>query len=82
MDVHKRISEPELGFLTCTLPIALLKAVTYTFSDFIIFYSFGLFAFSRAAPVAHGGSQPRGLIGAAAAGLHHSHSTVGSKPSL
>ena len=31
-----------------------------------------LFIFSRAAPTACGGSQARGQIGAAAAGLHHS----------
>ena len=33
----------------------------------------------RATPMAYGSSQARGLIGAAAAGLHHSHSNVGSK---
>ena len=41
-----------------------------------------LFFFFRAALAAHGGSQARGLIGAAAAGLRHSHSNVESKPSL
>ena len=41
-----------------------------------------LFAISWAAPVAYGGSQARGLIGAIAAGLHHSHSNVGSYPHL
>ena len=39
---------------------------------------FFFFVFFRAAPVAHGGSQARGLSGAAAAGLSHSHSNVGS----
>ena len=39
---------------------------------------FYLFAFSRAAPTAFGGSQARGLIRAVAAGLHHSHSNAGS----
>ena len=38
--------------------------------------------FSRATPVAHGGSQARGLIGAGAAGLHQSHSNAGSEPCL
>ena len=33
------------------------------------FFFFGLFAFSRAAPAAYGGSQARGLIGAIAASL-------------
>ena len=44
---------------------------------FLLF--FGLF---RAAPVAYGGSQARGLIGAAAAGLPQSHSNAGSEPYL
>ena len=38
--------------------------------------------FFKATPVAHGGSQARSQIRAAAAGLHHSHSDVGSKPRL
>ena len=33
----------------------------------------------RAAPTAHGSSQPRGRIGAAAAGLQHSHSNAGAE---
>ena len=40
----------------------------------MIFFFFGLFAFSRATPTAYGGSQARGLIGVVAASLHHSHS--------
>ena len=40
---------------------------------------FCLFAFSRAVPAAYGGSQARGLIRAADASLHHSHSNVGSE---
>ena len=47
-----------------------------------IYFSFGVFAFSRAAPAAYGGSQARGLIGAVAAGLHQSHSNAGSEPRL
>ena len=47
------------------------------FLSFFLFFCF--FAFSRAAPVAHGGSQARGLIGAVAAGLCHSHSNAGSQ---
>jgi len=39
-------------------------------------------SFLRAAPSAYGGSQARGLIGAGAAGLHHSHSNEGSEPRL
>ena len=40
------------------------------------------FLFFRAAPAAYRGSQARGLTGAAAAGLRHSHSNVGSEPRL
>ena len=42
------------------------------------FFFFCLFVSSRAAPVAHGGSQVRGQIRAIAIGLHHSHSNTGS----
>ena len=41
-----------------------------------------LFTFPRAAPMANGDSQARGLIGAVATGLHHSHSDAGSKQHL
>ena len=44
------------------------------------FFFFCLFAFSRAAPMAYGGSQ--GRIGAVAASLLQSHSNVGSEPRL
>ena len=43
---------------------------------------FGLFCLFRATPVAYGGSQARGRIGAIAGGLHYSHSNAGSKPFL
>ena len=43
---------------------------------------FFVFCLFWAAPVAYGGSQARGLIRATAAGLRHSHSSVGSKPRL
>ena len=47
------------------------------------YFSFSFcFVFSRPAPVAYGGSQARGLIKAAAVGLHQSHSDEGSKPCL
>ena len=51
-------------------------------SSFFFFFFFGLFAISRATPVAYGGSQARGLFGTVAAGLHQSHSNVGSEPCL
>ena len=49
--------------------------------EVISFFFFFLLVF-RAALTVYGGSQARGRIGAVAACLHHSHSNVGSKPSL
>ena len=46
------------------------------------FILFCPFAFSRASPMAYGGSQARGPVRAAAASLHHGHSNVGSEPHL
>ena len=46
---------------------------------YFLFFVFSLF---RAASAAYGGSQARGLIGAVATSLHHSHSNVRSKPRL
>ena len=43
------------------------------------FFSFCLF---RDSPKAYGVSQARGLIGAVATSLHHSHSNAGSQPRL
>ena len=49
----------------------------------LIFFSFfDLFAISRAALAAYGGSQARGLIRAVATGLRQSHSNAGSEPHL
>ena len=45
------------------------------------FFFFFFFCLFRATPMAYGSFQARGLI-AAAAGLHHSHSYVGSEPYL
>ena len=43
-----------------------------------LFIYFCLYAISWATPMAYGGSQARGLIGAVATALHHSHSNTGS----
>ena len=51
----------------------------HSFTFIYLFIYFCLFAFSRAALVAHGDSQARGLIGAVATGLHQSHSNMGSE---
>ena len=62
-----------LGLCTCHLKCP--------YSNLLAFQS-QLFFYFRACPMAYGGSQARGQIGASAAGLHHSHSKAGSEPSL
>ena len=52
--------------------IALAYQHDYIFSTLTLFFVF--LSFSRATPMAYGGSQ--------AAGLHHSHSNMGPKPCL
>ena len=47
-------------------------------NSLIVFKFNTLFCFFRNAPAAYRGSQARGLIGAAAAGLQHSHSNARS----
>jgi len=54
----------------------------FFFFFFFLNFIFCLFVFSRAALVAYGGSQVRGLIGAVAASLHHSHNNARSEPCL
>ena len=49
---------------------------------FFLFIYFAFLGFFRAAPAAFGGSQARGLIRAAAAGLYHGHSNAGSEQPL
>ena len=71
-------TEPEssrvlVGFVTAEPQRELSVAAFYFFLLYFILF----FAFSRAAPAAHGGSQAWGPIGTAAAGLHHSHSNAG-----
>ena len=55
-----------------------LKKQGFSVCFFVCFF----FLLFRAVPTAYGVSQARSLIGATAAGLHHSHSDAGSKPSL
>ena len=54
--------------------------LTSPFSSILTVHS-TVFVF-RATPAAYGSSQARGQTGAAAAGLHHSHSNVGSEARL
>ena len=52
------------------------------FFYFLFFNFFCLFAFSRAAPMAYGVSQARGLIRAVAASLRRSHRKASATPQL
>ena len=52
-----------------------------SFFLFLFFFYFFLL-FLWASPVAYEGSQARNPVGAVAAGLHQSHSNVGSKPRI
>ena len=60
----KKVSTFELKEQNIIQSIEKLRS---TFPNFVVFFFFGLFAFSKATPTAYGGSQPRGLIGAVAA---------------
>ena len=54
--------------------LATFRAVYFLCSFFCLFVC--LFAFSRAPPMAYGGSQARGPVGAVATSLHYSHSNA------
>ena len=65
---------------TCIDAFIIIQCLSLSLS-FVIDFVFFLFSLLfRATPTAYGGSQARGQIGAIAAGLHHSHSNVGSEP--
>jgi len=49
---------------------------------FIFLFIFVFLPFLGPLPAAYGGSQARGLIGAVATGLRHSHSNARSEPHL
>lgn len=57
-----------------------VKFIALFFLSLSFFFSFPLLFGD--APTTCGGSQPGGLVRATAAGLHRSHSNVGSKPRL
>ena len=87
---HRGIENKILNVL-CFLAVTLLRQCMYFITGVHIYlYWYFFFCcccsflsfFLRAAPTAYGGFQARGPIGAAAAGLHHSHSKAGSEPHL
>ena len=71
-----------MDVLRCVYPFIHPLMDVWVVAVVFVFVFFRLFAISWAAPVAYGGSQVRGRIGAIAAGLHHSHSSARSKPRL
>ena len=54
----------------------------FYFIPYRILFFYFIFCLFRAAPSTYEGSQARGRIGPTAAGLHHSHSIMGSDPHL
>ena len=56
--------------------------VTFYWQNPIVYVGGHFCYFFRGAPVAYGGFQSMGLIRAAAASLHHSHSNMGSESCL
>ena len=66
-----------LGLKGLVLEVELQREERAYFGFFC--FLFCLFVFTRAAPMAYGGSQTRSLIGAVAAGLRQSHSNTRSK---
>ena len=60
-------------------PNIVISQVFLISSVHILGFFYFLFCLFRAEPTAYGGSRARGLIGATAATLHHSHSNVGSE---
>ena len=77
--MYQSLYEQKFSFLLGPSPR--VQLLGHLRSSFLVFFFFFL-SFSRAAPVAYGGSQARGLIRAVAAGLRQSHSNVGSEPHL
>ena len=52
---------------------------SFLYTGLLLFFFFFFFCLFRAAPTAYGSSRARGRIRAVAAGLHHSHSNMGSE---
>ena len=73
------------GAETAAAPPELLVPAAWQAQFFfvvVVVVFFCLFAISWAAPMAYGGSQARGLIGAVATSLRQNHSNTGFEPRL
>ena len=67
----------------CNISLLLIYLIYNSLDSLDLFFFFFFFCLFRATHTAYGGgSQARGIIGAAAASLHHSHSNMGSEPHL
>ena len=76
---NKLIPLCKVEFLFChELDFSFSEIVANGNQDLRDYHSFFFFLLFRAALAAYGGSQARGLVGATAAGLHRSHSNIGS----
>ena len=69
-DLEKQINAVFLSARLCSLSLS------------FIYFLFFIFLHFRASPAVYESSQASDRIGAVAAGLHHSHSSTGSKPCL
>ena len=67
-----------IGFVTTEQRWELPESVPKLFVFFVVVVVFVFLGLH----LRHEGSQAKALIGAVSAGLHHSHSNVGSKPCL
>ena len=70
------------GFESCLCHLPAVYLGSFYLFIYVFMYLFIYLLLFRAALAAYGSSQARGLIGAVATSLHHSHSNVGSKRSL
>ena len=74
---------PELFYMGARIKTEVkIKPSSWNVNVGVFFFLSFFFLLFRAEPVAYGGSQARGLIGATAASLCHSHSNARSEPHL
>ena len=77
--VHRQNIFREVSVLLVSLSTDWIRPIHSTIVLRVIFFCLFFALLFRAAPLACGSSQARGLIRAAAASLHHSHSNMGSE---
>ena len=70
---------PSLRLLSSPRQLSQSPCLMFVFSILFYFFLLYFFAISWATPVAYGGSQARGQIGAVASSLHQSPSNSGSE---